>query len=167
MVYDEPVKVTIDSSGLVEVIIDMVVQHSDLTDSIISDQGSIFMSKFWFSLCYFLGIKKQLFIAFYPQTNRQTEQQNSTIEAYFSVFVNCEQNDWAQFLSMGEFAYNNSKNPSMGHTPFKLNCGYYPWVSFKNKCNACSRSFLANRLAIELRKLMNDCRQNLLYTQDL
>ena len=26
---------------------------------------------------------------------------------------------------MAKFAYNNSKNASTGHTPFKLNCGYH------------------------------------------
>ena len=58
MVHYEPVKVTIDAPGLVKVIIDMVVKHYGLLDSIISDQGAIFMSKFWSSLCYFLGIKR-------------------------------------------------------------------------------------------------------------
>ena len=57
MVDYKQVKVTIDVPGLAEVIIDMVVQHHGLLDSIISDRGAIFTSKFCFSLCYFLGIK--------------------------------------------------------------------------------------------------------------
>ena len=65
------------------------------------------------------------------------------------------------------FAYNNSKNASMGHTPFKLNYGYHPSVSFEDKCNARSRSFSAERLAIELRELMNIYCQNFLHAQDL
>ena len=32
---------------------------------------------------------------------------------------------------MAEFAYNNAKNASSGHTPFKLNCGYHPQISYK------------------------------------
>ncbi len=46
MVYYEPVKVTIDAPALAEVIIEVVVQHHDLPDSIISDRGSVFTSKF-------------------------------------------------------------------------------------------------------------------------
>lgn len=38
MVYYEPVKVTIDTPGLVEVIIDVVVRHLDLSDSIVSNR---------------------------------------------------------------------------------------------------------------------------------
>ena len=74
MVYYELVKVTIDAPGLAEVIIDVVVQHYGLPDSIISDRGAIFTSKFWSSLCYFLGIKRRLSNAFYPRTDDQTER---------------------------------------------------------------------------------------------
>ena len=50
------------------------------------------------------------------------------MEAYLQAFVNFEQNDWAGLLSMAEFAYNNAKNATTSHTPFKLNCGYYPRI---------------------------------------
>ena len=40
------------------------------------------------------------------------------MEAYLWAFVNFEQNDWAQLLSMAEFAYNNAKNASTGQTSF-------------------------------------------------
>ena len=53
------------------------------------------------------------------------------IKAYLQAFVNFEQNDWARFLLMAEFAYNNAKNVSNGHTPFKLNCRYYSRVLYK------------------------------------
>ena len=46
MVHYELVKVTINAPGLAEVIIDMVIQYHGLPDSIISDQGVIFTSKF-------------------------------------------------------------------------------------------------------------------------
>ena len=135
MVHYEPVKVTIDHSGLAKVIIDVVVPHHGLSDSIISDRGAIFTFKFWSSLCYFLGIKRRLSIVFHPQTNGQTERQNSTIEVYLHAFVNWEQNDWARLLPMVEFAYNNSKNASTGHTSFELNCGYYPQMLYEQEVN--------------------------------
>ncbi len=46
MVYYKPVKVTIDVPGLAEVIIEAVVRHHGLLDSIVSDCGSVFTSKF-------------------------------------------------------------------------------------------------------------------------
>ena len=69
MVNYEPVKITIDAPGLAEVIIDVVICHHDLLDSIVTHRGSLFTSKFWLLLCYFLGIKRRLSTAFHPQTN--------------------------------------------------------------------------------------------------
>ena len=167
MVHYEPVKITIDAPGLAKVIIDVVVRYHGLPDSIITDWSSLFTSKFWSSLCYFLGIKRRLSTAFHPQTNGQTERQNSTMKAYLKAFVNWEQNDWARLLPMAEFAYNNAKNASTGHTPFELNCGFHPRVSFEDDVDPRSRSRSANELAKELRELIEICQQNLLHAQKL
>ncbi len=48
---------------------------------------------------------------------------------------------------MAEFAYNNAKNASTGHTPFELNYGYHPRVSFEEDVDLHSRSRSANELA--------------------
>ena len=93
MVHYKPVKVTINALGLAEVIIDVVVRHHGLPDLIVTDQGSLFTSKLWSSLCYYLGIKRRLSTAFHPQTDGQTKRQNNTMEAYLRAFVNFEQND--------------------------------------------------------------------------
>ncbi len=61
------VKVTIDAPGLAELIINMVVRHYKDPESIITDRGSLFTSKFWSSLYYFLGIKWKLSTTFYSQ----------------------------------------------------------------------------------------------------
>ena len=74
MVHYEPVKVTTDAPGLAEVILDVVVWHHGLPNSIVSNRGSLFTSKFWSSLCYFFGIKRRLSITFHPQTDGQTER---------------------------------------------------------------------------------------------
>ena len=167
MVHYEPVKVTINAPGLAKVIINVVVWHHSLPDFIMSDRGSLFTLKFWLSLCYFLGIKRRLSTAFHPQTDGQTERQNSTIEAYLWAFVNFEQNDWGRLLLMAEFAYNNAKNANTGHTPFKLNCGYYPRVSFEENTDPRSQSKTADELSAKLRELMIVCRENLQHAQEL
>ena len=46
MVYYKPIKVTIDAPGLAEVIINIIVRHHGLSDSIVTDWGSFFTSKF-------------------------------------------------------------------------------------------------------------------------
>ncbi len=100
MIHYEPVKVTIDAPGLAEVIIDVVVRHHGVPETIVTDRGSLFTSKFWSLLCYFLGIKKKLSIAFHPQTDDQIKRQNNTMEVYLRAFVNWEQDDWARLFVM-------------------------------------------------------------------
>ena len=65
---------------------------------------------------------------------------------------------------MAEFTYNNIKNASTGHTPFKLNYSYHSRILFKENDNLCSKSHSINKLAKELKKLIEVCYQNLLYT---
>ena len=167
MVHYKPVKITIDAPGLAEVIIDVVIRHHGLHNSIITDWGSLFTLKYWSLLCYFLDIKRRLSTAFHPQTNGQMERQNSTMEAYLRAFVNWEQNDLAHLLPMAEFTYNNAKNASTRDTPFELNCGFYPQVFFEDDLDPRSKSRSVNKLANKLKELMNICQQNLLHAQKL
>ena len=62
---------------------------------------------------------------------------------------------------MVEFAYNNVKNASTGHMPFKLNCGYYPRMLYEEKVNSRSKSKLADKLLAKLRELIIVCQKNL------
>ena len=78
----------INTLGLTKVIIHIIICHYRVLESIVIDQGLLFISKFWSLLYYFLRIKNKLFTAFYLQTNSQTERQNSIIEAYLKAFVN-------------------------------------------------------------------------------
>ena len=73
MVYYKLVKVTINTLSLAKVILIVIVRYHGLLNSIVINRGSLFTSKFWSLLCYFLGIKRRLSIAFHPQTNGQTE----------------------------------------------------------------------------------------------
>ena len=68
---------------------------------------------------------------------------------------------------MTEFTYNNAKNASTGHTLFKLNYRYHPWVSYKKDLDPRSKSKTAEKLSFKLQNLMTVCQQNLYHTQKL
>ena len=150
IVHYKPVKITIHALGLTRVIIDMVVWHHGLPDSIMTNESSFFISKFWSLLCYFLSIKRWLSIIFHPQTNRQTDRQNSIMETYLKAFVNFKQNNWVKLLSMAEFVYNNTKNTSTGHTPFELNCVYHSRLFYKEDIDPSSKFKSINKWLTKL-----------------
>ena len=83
------------------------------------------------------------------------------MKAYLCAFLNYEQNDWARLLVMAEFAYNNSNNASIGHTPFKLNCGYYLRMLYKEEVDPHNQSKSTVKLLAEKRELMIVCWENL------
>ena len=62
MVYYKLVKVMINRVDLAKMIINIIVYHCKVSESIIINQGLLFILKFWFLLYYFLKIKKS-----YPQ----------------------------------------------------------------------------------------------------
>ena len=58
---------------------------------------------------------------------------------------------------MVEFAYNNAKNASTGHIPFKLNCGYHLKVLFKKDVDFYSKSCSTDKPAKDLKELIEVC----------
>jgi hypothetical protein len=64
-----PCNKTTDAPGFARLFLDYVVRLHGLPDSIVSDRGSIFTSRFWKSLTQLLGIKGRLSTAFHPQTD--------------------------------------------------------------------------------------------------
>ena len=58
---------------------------------------------------------------------------------------------------MAGFAYNNAKNVTIGHTSFKLNCGYHSYIFFEENINPRSQLKSANKLSVELQDLMIVC----------
>ena len=67
-----------------------------LPESIVSDRGPQFVAEITKELNRMLGIRTKLSIAFYPQTDGQTERINQELEQYLRFFVNHRQKDWLE-----------------------------------------------------------------------
>jgi len=65
--------------------------------------------------------------AYHPQTDGQTEQVNQEIEHYLRVFTNYHQANWADWLTLAEFSYNDKAQSSICYSPFFINYGQDPW----------------------------------------
>jgi hypothetical protein len=63
--------------------------------------------------------------AIHPQTDRQSEHVNQTIETFLRSFINLKQTYWVELLPLAEFAYNKSTTSTHGMTPFDANYGYH------------------------------------------
>ena len=63
---------------------------------------------------------------YHPQTDGQMERLNQMLEQYLRCYVNCEQNDWIQYLVTAEFLYNSVKYTTTGVLPFTMVYRYNP-----------------------------------------
>lgn len=89
------------------------------------------------------------------------------MEAYLRVFIYYKQNNWTWLLSMPEFAYNNTKNASIGHMPIKLNYCYHSRISYKEDMDSCFKSKSVDELSIKLQELMTLYKKNFYHAQKL
>src|SRR5258707_8490218 len=100
--------------------------HHGLPEEVISDCGPAFVSNFSHELEALLGVKLTPSTSYHPQTDGQTECMNQEIEAYLHIFISHQQDDWADWLPLVEFAYNNKVHVATCWTPFELDASQHP-----------------------------------------
>ena len=66
-----------------------------MPESVISDRGPQFAAGLTKKLNKMLGIETKLSMAYYPETDGQTERTNQELEQYLRMYVNHRQNNWA------------------------------------------------------------------------
>ena len=115
-----------DAPGFARMYLDNVIRLHGISQSLVSDRGSIFTSNFWKSLSKMMDLKQRLSTAFHPQTDGQTERMNQTLEQYLRIYCNYQQDNWSSLLSLAEFSYNNAYQSTIKCSPFYANYGYHP-----------------------------------------
>lgn len=116
----------LDAAGVAEMFRDRIWSLHGLPERTYSDRGPQFNAKFLTKLYSLLGIEPRFSTAYHPQTDGQSERANQSIEQYLRIYTSHRQDDWDKWLSLGEFAYNNTKNSSIGMTPFQADLGRIP-----------------------------------------
>ena len=84
------------------------------------------MSNFMQGLSEILGIKVAASTAYHPQTDGQTERVNQEVEQFLRLFVNQRQDDWYDWISIAEFAYNDRVHASTHASLFMLDTSQNP-----------------------------------------
>ena len=113
--------------------------------SIVFDRDSKFTSNFWKATFESIGKQLRMSTAFHPQTDGEIERVNRVLEDMLRMYVSERQNNWVDYLSLVEFAYNSSWHASIQMSPFEAMYG----------CN-CSTplNFLDQRTRL---KYLNKC----------
>src|SRR5258705_5543108 len=113
-----PTVTSLDSARVTWLFLEHIWHHHRLPEEVISNRRSAFISNFSRELTALLGVKLTPSTSYHPQTDGQTERVNQEIEAYLRGFMSHQQDDWADWLPLAEFAYNNKVHTATHRTPF-------------------------------------------------
>ena len=125
-IHTIPTVTSLDSAGVAWLFLKHTWHHHGLPEEVISDCGPTFISNFSCKLAALLRVKLTPSTSYHPQTDGQTEHMNQEIEAYLHVFVSHQQDNWADWLPLVEFVYNNKIHAATCRTPFELDAGQHP-----------------------------------------
>ncbi|KAF8704726.1 reverse transcriptase, partial [Rhizoctonia solani] len=143
-----PTSKKVTAKGLADLFVTHVWKLHGLPVRTILDQGTMFMGKFLRALYQQLGIKPSFSLAYHPESDGQTERVNQFIEFYLWSYVSADHSDWATWLPLAEYAYNNAKHTSTGKSPFELVYGRSPVMNPSNvPANVPEADQVANTLA--------------------
>ncbi|QRW19916.1 Retrotransposable element Tf2 protein [Rhizoctonia solani] len=145
-----PTTKKVTAKGLADLFITHVWKLHGLPVKTVSDRGTTFTGKFLRALYQRLGINPAFSSAYHLESDGQTERVNQFIEFYLRSYVAADHSDWATWLPLAEYAYNNARHLATGKTPFELVYGRDPIMNPSNvPANVPEADHVADTLAQE------------------
>ncbi|WVZ89803.1 LOW QUALITY PROTEIN: hypothetical protein U9M48_036162 [Paspalum notatum var. saurae] len=114
-----PVKTHYTAATYAELYISRVVSLHGVPQTITSDRGSLYVSRFLEHLQAALGTKFIRSSAYHPQTSGQVERVNQILEDLLRACALTYSTKWDECLPLAEFSYNNSYQKSLEMAPFE------------------------------------------------
>ncbi len=121
-----PCKETIDTKGVAALLGKTLFPHYGLPRRVISDRDTRFTAKLTKEWCDTLDIEQNISTAYHPQTDGQSERANRWVEQYLRMFINHQQNNWADLLPLAQYTHNSWPSATTKKTPYELILGYTP-----------------------------------------
>jgi hypothetical protein len=114
----------------IKLLINHVWKLHEMSNTIMSNRESQFISFVWKTVCRMLKINVKLSIAFHSETDDQSEIVNQKMKRYLRNYCNYQQNDWFEWLFMIEFAFNVATSTFIELFVFMTNYEYESRMSF-------------------------------------
>ena len=129
-----PCTTTMIAEMAADIFIDNVYCHWGLPDSIISDNDTLFSSRFWKQLFDRLKVKLKFTTVGHPQSDGLSERMIGTVRSMLRTMIDSDATPWHRILPLIEFSLNNTKSVATGYAPFYLCYLHHPrsvvdWVT--------------------------------------
>ena len=115
-----------DAMTVARAFVEEIILKFGIPQSILTDQGSNFMSEVFGNVCKILKIKRIKCTAYHPQTNGALERTHRVLVEYLRCFILEDQSNWDKWLPYATFVFNTTPHTSTGFTPHELLFGRKP-----------------------------------------
>ena len=122
---------TVTAEGVARLFFHNIQKLYRLLQYIILDCRLQFVALFTKELYQLLEIQLASSTVWHLQTDGQTEYVNQELNQYLCLFINKQQDDWYDLLSMVKFQYNNHIHASIQQTLFLLDTRCTPHIDFE------------------------------------
>jgi len=112
--------IMVTAEGVARLFLHHVWKFHSLPKCVVSNRGPQFVALFTKELYRLLGVQLSSSIAWYSQTDGQTERVNQELNQFLRLFVNEQQDDWYDLLPIAEFQHNNHVHSTTQQPPFLL-----------------------------------------------
>ena len=123
-----PVDTRYSARKYAQIYFDRVMTLHGIPLTIISDRGSVFISRFWEQLQQCLSTRLLWSSTYHLQTDGQTERVNQVLKDMLRACAISFPKKWDECLKLVEFSYNNSYQESIRMAPFE--------ALYEKKCRA-------------------------------
>ena len=110
--------------AVAKLIVNEIVPRYGAPRTLLSDQGSNYLSKLCKAVYKVMGIHKLQTSAYYPQCNGLVERFNHTLVNMLSMYTGERQTEWDVYLPWVLFAYRTATNASTRFSPFFMLHGF-------------------------------------------
>jgi hypothetical protein len=151
----------INAEEIARLLINHVWKLHELSNIIMSDRESQFISLVWKIVCQILKINVKLSIAFHSKTDDQSEIVNQKMKRYLRTYCNYQQDDWFEWLFMTEFTSNVATSTFIELFVFTTNYEFESRMSFDssnvetNDRLSAKERILTQKAAIMIEKMKN------------
>ena len=162
MAHYIPASTKWDGIDLANAWIREIVRLHGVPERVLSDRGPLMNANHWRTFNHYLNSKRVLTSTYHPETDGQTERQNQTLEQYLRIYCCVEQDDWAFWISLAEYAYNDSVHSVTGFTPFVSCYGFTPTgADFPDRPLDDGISPKGQAMASKLIEIQSECRRKI------
>lgn len=109
-----------EASTVAKEYVTKIICKFGVTESLLTDQGTNFMSNVFTEVCKSLKIHKIHTTAYHPQSNGALERSHRTLAEYLRSYVQDDQLTWDEWIPYAMFTYNTCVHNSTKFSPFEL-----------------------------------------------